>query len=350
MKRSISIGPRQVGTSLPCLVIAEAGVNHNGDRELALRLIDAAAGAGADAVKFQTFNARKLATRDARTCEYQRNGADRQPSQLELLAQLELSHDDHRMLLEYCHQRNILFLSTPFDDESLELLYDLDIAAYKVPSGEITNLDFLRRIAAKRKPLLLSTGMSSLGEVEQAVEAIESAGNDEAILLHCVSNYPAAFADVNLRAMSTLGHAFDVAVGYSDHTEGIAVSVAAVALGACVIEKHLTLDRQMPGPDHAASIEPDEFLALVAAIRDVEAALGSTRKRASSNEKETAAHVRKSLVAACDIAAGDRLNDDAIVAMRPGTGLPPSMRPHLLHRRAKRDIAAGTLLELEMLT
>jgi sialic acid synthase SpsE len=240
-------------------------------------------------------------------------------------------------------------MSTPFDEESADFLADLGMAVFKIPSGEITNLPFLAHLARKDKPMIMSTGMAYLGEVEAAVRTIEESGNRKFVLLHCVSNYPADPAEVNLRAMRTMASAFGVPVGYSDHTLGIEISLAAVALGACVIEKHFTLDRKLPGPDHRISLEPNELAALVSGIRKVEAALGHGRKEPSPRERDVAAVARKSLVAALHVPLGSVLTEELVAIKRPGTGLPPSMLPQILGRKAKRDIPAGTLLGWEML-
>jgi N,N'-diacetyllegionaminate synthase len=345
---SLRIDKRLIGAGQPCFVIAEAGVNHNGDIELARRLIDAAAAAGADAVKFQTFRADALVTPTAAKAAYQVQRTGAAETQHAMLRRLELSAQDHRLLWEYARAKNVLFLSTPFDEASADMLDALGVTAFKVSSGEVTNLTFLEHIARKGKPIILSTGMASLGEVEAAVAAIRGQGNDQLVLLQCVSNYPADPADTNLRAMQLMADAFGAQVGYSDHTLGIEVSLAAVALGACVIEKHLTLDRTMPGPDHQASAEPDELAALVRGIRTVQAALGDGRKQATQSESGTAAVARKSLVALRDIAPGAPITPDAIGARRPGTGLPPSLRMFVVGRTAKTSIGAGTVLTLDM--
>ncbi len=345
----IDIAGRLVGPGYPCLVIAEAGVNHNGRLDLARQLVDVAVQAGADAVKFQTFTAETLATVSAPKARYQADAVGVDGSQYEMLQKLELSSDDHADLAAYCRTKGILFLSSPFDEASADLLQTLGIPAFKIPSGEITNLPLLAHIARKGKPLLISTGMASLGEVEAAVGAVEAAGNKAMALLHCVSAYPADPASVNLRAMGTLAKAFGLPVGYSDHTLGIEVALAAVALGACVIEKHFTLDRRLPGPDHAASAEPHELAALVKGIRTIEAALGDGRKVPAAAEAETAAVARKSLVAVQPIPAGTVLTQELIAARRPGTGLPPAMLPYVLGRRTRCDISPGALLRLEWL-
>jgi N-acetylneuraminate synthase len=345
---TLDIAGRTIGTNQPCFIIAEAGVNHNGDLSLAHELIDAASQAGVDAIKFQTFQAERLVTTDAPKAEYQLETTNAGESQFEMLRRLELDADAHRALIAHCRDKNILFLSTPFDETSADLLEQLGVPAFKTPSGEITNLPYLRHVARKGKPMIVSTGMAFLGEVETAVRTIEAAGNHSFALLHCVSNYPANPADINLRAMQTMARAFGVAVGYSDHTPGIEVSLAAVALGACIIEKHFTLDRSLPGPDHQASAEPAELAALVRGIRIVEAALGDGRKQPAASEANTAAVARKSLVAACDIPAGATLTETMIVLKRPGTGLPPAMREYLIGRVARVAIRAGDLLTLDM--
>jgi N,N'-diacetyllegionaminate synthase len=344
----IEFGDRKIGRAEPCFIIAEAGVNHNGSIEMAHQLVDAAVAAGADAVKFQTFKAEDLSIANAPKADYQRRNEDRDESSFEMLKRLELDLDAHTLLMEYCEQKGILFLSTPFDEGSVDLLNDLGVGAFKIPSGEITNTPLLTYIAGKGKPLFVSTGMSYLGDVETAVRTILQAGNQDFVILHCVSSYPADPCDTNLRAMSTMANAFGCPVGYSDHTMGIEVALAAVSLGACVIEKHITLDRNLPGPDHQASIDPKELVRLVRSIRNVEVALGHGRKEPVASEENTAVVSRKSLVAACDIRAGTELSADMIAIKRPGTGLAPSMFPHLLGSRVRRDIAVGELFSLEL--
>jgi N,N'-diacetyllegionaminate synthase len=331
-----------------CFIIAEAGVNHNGDPDLARQLVDAAADAGADAVKFQTFTAARVVTREAPKAEYQQRTTGAEESQFDMLRRLELPHESHRELFERCQQRGIEFISTPFDETAADFLAELGVRRFKIPSGELTNHRFLRHVAAKGLPIICSTGMATLGEVEAALAAIESGGRCEVTLLHCVSNYPAAPETSNLRAMETMARAFGVPVGFSDHTMGIAVSTAAVALGATVIEKHLTLDRNLPGPDHAASALPEEFTALTDAIRQVESALGDGRKRPAASEAEVARVARRSLVAACDIAAGTVLSDEMLTTRRPADGLPPFWSEQLVGRPARRPIAAGAVISLEM--
>jgi N,N'-diacetyllegionaminate synthase len=350
MATTLSIGQRLIGTDQPCFIIAEAGVNHNGNIDLARRLIDVAVDAGADAVKFQTFKAEQLVTAEAPKAEYQQRTTDRNESQFDMLKHLELDFDSFRELYAYCQSKNILFLSTPFDEDSADFLETLGVAAFKIPSGEITNLPYLTHIARNGRPMIVSTGMAYLSEVETAVRAIRATGNNEIALLHCASSYPADPGDINLRAMSTLSSAFGVPIGFSDHTQGLEIPLAAVALGASIIEKHFTLDRTLPGPDHAASLEPDQLTALTRGIRNVEAALGHGRKEPAASEANTAAAARRSLVAARDLPAGTVLTEADLAIKRPGTGLAPALRSHLIGRVTRVKIPGGTLLSLEMLT
>ena len=333
------------------LVIAEAGVNHNGNLDMAKRLIDAAAHAGADLVKFQTFKAEKVATGAAKKANYQaRNeGAanDAENDQVAMLKRLELSSEAHTMLMEHCAERNIGFFSTGFDLDSLDFLNGLGIPQFKIPSGEITNLPYLRRVASFGKETILSTGMASMGEIEAAIEALEIAGlaREYITVLHCTTEYPAPFHEVNLHAMNTIRHAFGVRVGYSDHTQGIEVSLAAVALGAVVLEKHFTLDRTLPGPDHAASLEPDELAVLVQGIRRIEKALGRPEKRLTASEASNVAVARKSIVASRRIRAGEVFSTENIAAKRPGNGLSPMLWDQIIGRKARRDFAIDELIE-----
>ncbi len=336
---------RWLGAGAPSFVIAEAGVNHNGDLALAHGLIDAAAGAGADAIKFQTFRAGRVVGATAPKAEYQKAATDAAESQQAMLRRLELDAAAHLALQQRATERGMMFLSSPFDEESADLLAAMQVPAFKVSSGELTNLPFLEYLARFRRPIILSTGMATLDEVRAAVAAI---GDVPLALLQCVSNYPAQPADTNLRAMKTMGDEFGVVVGYSDHTLGNEIALAAVALGASIVEKHLTLDRTLPGPDHAASSEPAEFASLVRGIRAVESALGDGIKRPAASEANVASVVRRSLVAARDFAAGETLDADGISALRPGGGLPPSAREQLLGRRARQPITAGTVFSLEM--
>ncbi len=329
-----------------CWVIAEAGVNHNGSLELAKDLICAAKRAGVDAVKFQTFLPDKLASKVAEKAEYQkRDGVD--DSQVSMLSKLVLSKTDHQDLMVFCKKQGIVFFSSPFDEESSDLLEDLGVPLFKIGSGEITNLPFLKHVAKKGKPIILSTGMSNLGEVETAVRLIQNEGCRELTLLHCTSNYPADPQNCNLKALHTLKQAFGLPVGYSDHTMGIEISLAAVALGAEVIEKHLTLDQKLPGPDHEASLNPDEFESLVKGIRRIEASLGNGVKEMTASEAPIRDIARKSLVAACDLKAGVSLTESHILIKRPGMGISPGQKELMVGRKLKKDIKADDLLTWE---
>ncbi len=330
------------------LIIAEAGVNHNGDMALAHALIDAAADAGADLVKFQTFSAERLVTRNAPKADYQAHATGNTEGQFEMLRRLELSEAMHRELIEHCAQRNIGFFSTGFDIESIELLQRLGQTRFKIPSGEITNLPYLRHIGALGTEVILSSGMATLGDIEAAIIALEQAGTprDRITLLHCTTEYPTPMNEVNLRAMGSLRDAFGLPTGYSDHTAGIEVAIAASALGASVIEKHFTLDRNLPGPDHQASLEPQELAAMVQAIRHIELALGDGIKRPTPSETRNRPIARKSVVAARPIAAGEHFSADNLAIKRPGTGISPMRWDEIIGRPARRDFAVDELIEL----
>jgi N-acetylneuraminate synthase/N,N'-diacetyllegionaminate synthase len=327
-------------------IIAEAGVNHNGDLNLAQKLIDAAVEAGADAVKFQCFKADRLVTRDAAKAAYQTaNLGGAGLSQHQMLKALELRDDDFRILKEDCDRKKICFLATPFDEEAVDLLEPL-VDRYKISSGDCTNLPFLQVVAKKGKPVILSTGMSSLDEVRQAVKALEGV---ETTLLHCTTNYPCPPKEANLRAMLTLKKEFGLPVGFSDHTEGIEIAVAAAALGATVIEKHFTLDKKMKGPDHRASLEPNELKEMIHAIRTVEAALGDGIKRPQSSELEIRRQAARSLVAARDLKAGEILREEDFVCKRPGTGIPPDQSGKVIGKRLKKPLKRDDLITFEVL-
>lgn len=327
-------------------LIAEAGVNHNGDLGLAKELIDAAADAGADFIKFQTFEASDLATKNAPNAAYQVVNTDYQ-SQIQMLRTLQLSFDDHIKLIDYCSFRKIGFLSSAFDLPSLDFLCGLNLPIFKIPSGEINNLPYLRKLSAFDKPILLSTGMATYGEIEESIACFEADGfiRENITVLHCNSQYPTPFSDVNLRAMKSLGQAFGVKYGYSDHSLGTEVSVAAVALGASVIEKHLTLNRGLKGPDHSASIEPHEFKSLVAQVRNIELALGDGIKRISASESENRSIVRKSLVASTKIRKGEIFSTENITVKRPGTGVSPMEWDVYIGRVSDRDYEPDEFLK-----
>lgn len=326
------------------MFIAEAGVNHNGSLELAHRLIDVAADAGADAVKFQAFDPDRLAAPAAPQAAYQRHNTGIAEPQVEMLRRLALPQDAWGPLRDHAAARDLLFLATPFDEVSADLLYGLGVPGFKVASGEVTNLPFLACLAGRGLPVLLSTGMSTLPEVAEAVRTVREHGNPPLALLHCVTNYPAEPADCNLNAMGTMRSAFGVPVGWSDHTEGIEISLAAVALGAELLEKHFTLDRSMAGPDHRASLAPPELAALVKAARRVSAARGDGRKVPAASELLLAAVGRRSLHAARDLAPGHILVPADVVALRPGSGLPPSALGRLVGRRVATRVRSGTML------
>ena len=326
-------------------VIAEAGVNHNGDIEIAKQLIDAASEAGADAVKFQTFQADSLVCRTAKKAEYQLETTDRTETQYDMLKKLELTPQMHRELIEHCLKRNIMFLSTPFDLESIKLLSELGMQIYKIPSGEITNLPYLREIAKQQKKIILSTGMSSMDEVKAAVNVLKNNGTEDITLLHCNTQYPTPISDVNLLAMVKMREETGLPVGYSDHTQGIEVPIAAAALGAEVIEKHFTLNRKMEGPDHKASLEPQELMQMVVGIRKIESALGSNIKQVSESEMTNVAIVRKSIVAAANIKRGDKYTEKNITTKRPATGISPMLWDEIIGKTADRDYKVDEMIE-----
>ena len=330
------------------LIIAEAGVNHNGDLAVACELIDVAADAGADWVKFQTFSADKIVTKNAKKADYQNKTTDAGESQHAMIRKLELTHDMHVALIGHCKSRGIQFFSTGFDQESIDLLADLGLDCFKIPSGEITNLPYLRHVGRYGKSVILSTGMANMDEIASALDVLERAGTPRSriTVLHCNTEYPTPMADVNLRAMLTIRDTLGVKVGYSDHTLGIEVAVASVALGATVIEKHFTLDRNLPGPDHKASLEPDELKAMVAAIRNIEKAMGDGIKHPSPSEAKNKPVARKSLVATCGILEGEVFGENNLAVKRPGTGLSPMRWDEVLGRKAPRDFAADELIEL----
>jgi len=329
-----------------CLVIAEAGVNHNGDLRLALELCDAARAASADVVKFQTFKTELLVTEQAGTANYQRQAIGSDMGQMEMLKGLELSEDEFRELKRHCDSTGIRFMSTPDEPESLRFLLSLGVDTIKVGSGEVDDLPFLRLIGQAGLPVILSTGMSYLFEVQRACETLKEAGADQVMVLHCTSEYPCPPNEANLRAMLTMKDALGLPVGYSDHTVGITVPVAAVALGAVVIEKHLTLDKALSGPDHCASMEPREFAEMVAAIRSVETSLGSGDKAPTPSECETRLLVRKSVVAARDIRKGEIMHANDLALMRPGIGLPPCELEAPVGKAADRDFVRGEAIEI----
>jgi sialic acid synthase SpsE len=338
----VAIGTRRIGRGQPCLVIAEAGVNHNGRLELALELVEVAAAVGADVVKFQMFVADELVAPGTATAAYQA-AATGDRDQNAMLRRLQLTHDEFNVLHSRAEELDILFLASPFDTVSIDFLLSLRAPAIKLGSGELTNTSLLRHAAASSLPLILSTGMADLEEVRRAVAFLDDAAS-RLVLLHCVSEYPADPADANLRAMASMAAAVGVPVGFSDHTLGTAVSVAAVALGACVLEKHLTLDRSYAGPDHAASLDPLAFAELVRDVRSVESSLGDGVKRPTAGEREVALVVRRSLVAARSLVSGRSIAAGDLVVQRPGTGLAPDQLTDVIGRTLSCDVPAGTPL------
>ena len=331
------------------LIIAEAGVNHNGSLDLAKQLIDKAVEAGVDIIKFQTFKSEKLVSKAAKQAEYQqRNIGKKDEGQLAMLKKLELSQADHEELIAYCNEKGIRFFSTAFDMDSIDYLHSLNMGLWKIPSGEITNYPYLRKIAQYQEPVILSTGMCELTDIEAALNVLLQYGvkKEQITILHCNTEYPTPFADVNLKAMLEIGEKFGVQIGYSDHTKGIEVPIAAVALGATVVEKHFTLDKNMEGPDHKASLEPDELKAMVSAIRNIEQALGSGHKTISESERKNIEIARKSIVAACPIKAGELLTEENLTVKRPGNGINPMRWNEVVGTRAVQNYNEEDPIEL----
>jgi len=348
--KKITIGNRVVGEDEPCFIIAEAGSNHNRDFTQALKLIDVAQEAGADAVKFQTYSAEALYSKKTPKMSYlkKKGLSGEQESVWELLKRIEIPREWHKDLAQYCREKGIIFLSTPFDFKAVDELDEVKIPAFKIASFEITHLPLLRYTARKMKPIILSTGMADLSDIERALNVIYTEGNYEVILLHCAINYPPSYKDVHLRAMDTMRQAFQLPVGFSDHTMEFTADIAAVALGACVIEKHYTLDRKLPGPDHPFALEPDKLTHMVKAIRDTEDALGSPIKKHTEAEEEMYRLGRRSLIAACDIPKGTTLTETMIAVKRPGYGIATEMMDVLVGRMAKVDIEEDDILTWEM--
>ena len=343
----IAIGEQRVGEGHPCFIIAEAGVNHDGSVEKAKRLIDAAVEAKADAVKFQTFKTEKLILDGTPKAQYHARTTGNEGSFDDLLRTLELDEAAHLELSDYAASCDIKFMSTPFDEESADLLERIGVDVYKVDSGNFNNPALVSHIASKGKPIILSTGMTTLGEIEETLDVLSITGNEQIVLLHCTSNYPPSLEDVNLNAMETIRSAFMKITGYSDHTEGSAVSVAAVALGASVIEKHLTLDRNAPGPDHIASLEPEPFADMVRQIRDVERALGCSIKKPVAAESDVKRALRRSVVSVTEIPQGAVITAAMVAVKRPGTGLPPKYLDWVVGRPARKDISANQTITFD---
>lgn len=347
--KEVRILDRAVGEGYPCFIIAEAGVNHNGSLQMAKRLIDVAKDAGADAVKFQTFSAESVVSKHAERAEYQKENTAIEESQYQMIKRLELTENEFEELSNHAKEKEIIFLSSPFDKRSVDLLEEIGVPAYKIPSGEITNFSLIRYIAGKMKPIILSTGMATLEEIEEVLNIIKSEGISDIILLHCVSEYPVKIEDVNLRAIETIRRVFKLPVGFSDHTLGITIPIAAATLGACVLEKHFTLDRNLPGPDHKASLEPDELREMVEAIRDVEKALGNGIKEPTKEEEKIKKVVRKSIVARVDIPKGIIITEEMLDVKRPGNGIDPKYLNIVIGRLAKKNIKSDELIDWKMI-
>ncbi len=346
--KTIKISNKLVGENQPTFIIAEAGVNHNGKLELAKRLVDVAVEAGADAVKFQTFKSEGVVTAGLNSVDYAKKNIGKDVGQLEMIKSLELNYEDFVSLKKYCDKKEIIFLSTPHSFDAIDFLEDL-VPAYKFGSGDITNIPALRHAAKKGKPIILGTGMSTLDEVGYAINAIKSEGNEQIIALHCTTNYPCPLEDVNLSAMITIQRELDCLVGYSDHTLGLSVPIIATAMGAAVIEKHFTIDKSLPGPDHKASLEPDELKSMVKEIRKTEKILGSFDKKPTKSEKKIMNLVRKSIVAKKDIEKGSIINEGMIIIKRPSTGLRPTDLDKIVGKKAKRCILKDEIFKIDMI-
>jgi N-acetylneuraminate synthase/N,N'-diacetyllegionaminate synthase len=345
--KAVKIGKRLVGEGHPTFIIAEAGVNHNGKIELAKKLVDIAVDAGADAVKFQTYKPEGIVTPQAGLADYAKKNIGKNIRQIDLLKSLELSYNDFEVLKSYCDKKEIIFLSTPHSFDAINFLDDL-VPAYKFGSGDITNIPSLKHAAKKGKPMILGTGMSTLNEVKYAINAIKSEGNEQIIALHCTTNYPCPLDEVNLRAMITMQKKLDCLVGYSDHTLGVLVPIMATTMNATVIEKHFTIDKNLPGPDHRASLEPNELKNMIKEIRNTEKALGSSDKKPTKSEKETMKIVRKSIVTKQDIQKGSIIERDMLIMKRPGTGLRPGDLDKIIGKKANRYISEDEIFQLDM--
>ena len=344
----LKIGNKAIGDGNRAFIIAEAGVNHNGDIDIAKKLVDEAANSGVDAIKFQTFKTEKLVTGYADMATYQKNNIGHGSSQFNMLKKLELTYENFKDIQKYCIHKNVMFLSTPFDFESADFLESIGMEAFKISSGDLTNIPLLNHIAKYNKPIILSSGMSNLSEIEEAINGIYCQGNKDIAVLHCTSNYPADLQSVNLNAMNTIKNAFKIVSGYSDHTQGITVPIAAVAMGANIIEKHFTLSKDMEGPDHKASLNPIELSDMVCAIRDVEMAFGTGIKMYNPSEVDTMKAARKSIVASRNLKAGESINLMDLDYKRPGTGISPKFYDHIVGKKVNRDIDMDQQITLNM--
>lgn len=347
MNKIIQLESKCIGDKQPCFIIAEAGINHNGKLRNAKKLVDAAVFAGADAVKFQTAKAEDVVIGTVRIADYAKKNIGKNTTQLAMIKKLELSYDDFIILKQYCDKKGIIFLSTPHSFDAIDFLDDL-VSAFKFGSGDITNIPALRHAAKKGKPIILGTGMSTLQEIKNALTAIKSEKNNNIIALHCTTNYPCPVKEVNLRAMITMQKELDCLVGYSDHTLGITIPIMAVTLGAVVIEKHFTLDRSLPGPDHKASLTPNELKIMIREIRNAETALGSFHKKPTSSEQEIMSLVRKSIVAKNTIKKGTLLTDQMLSIKRPGTGIPPNEIKKIIGKKTRLHIKKDQIFQWDM--
>jgi N,N'-diacetyllegionaminate synthase len=346
--KEIKIADKKIGNNHPVFIIAEAGVNHNGSLLNAKKLVDIAKNSGADAVKFQTYKSEEVVSKEADSAEYQKNNTGDKISQLELIKKYELSYKDFKELKDYCEKKNIIFLSTPHSFDAINFLNKL-VPAYKIGSGDLTNIPFLKQIAKKKKPVILGTGMATMSEVKKAVQTIKKQGNDKIIVLHCTTSYPTNLEDVNLRVMQSMKEKLSCIIGYSDHTKGFIVPIAATALGAKVIEKHFTLDKNLPGPDHKASLGSDELKEMIQKIRNTEKILGNKLKKPTLKEKEIKKMVRKSIVANKDIKKDEKIKEDMIIIKRPGTGIPSEDFGKIIGKKAKKDIKKDQILKKNMI-
>lgn len=349
--KKIKIGIRLIGNGAPCFIIAEAGVNHNGSLELAKKLIDVAVEAGVDAVKFQTFKADKLVVPDAEKADYQKNTTGEEDSQYQMLKKLELTEHEFMELSSYAKEHGIIFLSSPFDKESADFLDSISVPIFKISSGELTNIPLLKHIAKKKKPIILSTGMATLGEIDEALSTLTKESSEGIILLHCVTNYPAKMEEVNLNVINTLRCCYKLPVGFSDHTPGIVASLAATAMGSCVVEKHFTIDKNLPGPDHSASLSPTELKALVQGIRDIECAMGDGRKKPTSAEQKIKKFVRKSIVASADVHTGTVITEYMLDIKRTGEekGIEPKHWDCIIGKKTKIDLNKDQPIQWNMI-
>lgn len=347
MEKIINIGRKLIGNGKPCFIIAEAGINHNGDITLAKKLVDASVKAGADAVKFQTFKAEGVVTRNTDIPPYAKKNIGKNLKQYDMIKKLELTYDEFKKLKNYCDRKNIIFLSTPHSLDAIDFLYDL-VPAYKFGSGDLTSIPILEHAAKKGKPMILGTGMATLTEVKNSIKAINKIGNNKIIALHCTTNYPCPIKEVNLRAMITMQKNLDCLIGYSDHTIGTTIPIMAATLGAVIIEKHFTLDRKMRGPDHKASLEPQELKQMIVEIRNVEKALGDYKKKPTLSEKKIMKLVRKSIVATKDIKQGVIIKKNMLTFKRPGTGMQPSKIDKIIGKKTKHLIKKDELINYDM--